>query len=269
MSTKHRLPQYSLPPPGTARALPPASLVLFDGDVLAVWIRGRAVGFGGFPDERAAADAALVAYAALSSWVDRRRYTPPPLPATLRPTVGTCTCGGQRWVLADRLPIARLVDARSVRVEDACAALSPAPTERWSAWPAGHEGSARAATADDPSGPHHGFEVEVPLPVDELGVRSAAYAVYRALCRSGLPWRLWDAGDRARHVRIATDDADAPAETGARRRARPRGQVQGRTAPAHDGRRAGAAQRPDDASADAVGRPLGSRRATAPMSCQR
>jgi hypothetical protein len=195
------LHESSLPPPrGTRRSNPLASLVLYDGDALVAWISGRSLGFGGFAAERDAVDAAWVAYAALSRWVGHRRHATPPLPDS--PSLSVSADAEQRWVLADELPIARLVDPRSVRADHRAAAVPDGPR-------AGVPTEARDETRNEArGGAQVGFEMAVPLAVGELGVRSAAYAVYRALCRAGLPWRLWNAGSRARRVGVSRETPD-------------------------------------------------------------
>jgi hypothetical protein len=193
-----------LPPPRQpCRASPAASLVLYDGDVLVAWIAGRSLGFGGFPDERAAADAALVAYGALARWVSHGRHPAPPVPEAARLDISADAPEGERWVLADGLPIAQLVDPRSVRV-DRRAADVPDTRPGTSDRPRGDAGSEMRDA-------HAGFEIPVPLPVGELRLRTAAYAAYRALCRARLPWRLWNAGSHARRVGAARPERVTPA----------------------------------------------------------
>jgi hypothetical protein len=198
--------------------------VLLDGGVLVAWIVDRWLGFGGFADERAAARAAWTAHAALSRWTARRGQAVPPLPTAPRLHLSADPSDGARWVLADRLPIARLVDPRSVRIDDAVDETLDANSGLRVRTPRGRPDTpgARASSrgnslADERevelerggvagveagvgADAHAGFEIAVPLPVGELGVRGAAYAVYRALCRAGLPWRLWNAGSHARPV---------------------------------------------------------------------
>jgi hypothetical protein len=65
---------------------------------------------------------------------------------------------GERLVVANNRPIARLVDA------------------------------ARDVDSEQPS---HAFELQLDGPRDELTVRSKAHLVYRALRRSGVRWAMW------------------------------------------------------------------------------
>jgi hypothetical protein len=225
MPTRHSPQESCLPPPTGERPLPAgASLVLLDGDVLMAWITGRSLGFGGFADGQAAARAAWTAHVALSRWVDQRGQTVPPLPTAPRLHIAPDTDGGERWVLADRLPIARLVDPREVRIDDAVDetldAISGLRARTTRGQPATPGARANPPAAEREvqlergveSDAHVGFEIAVPLPVGDLAVRAAAYAVYRSLCRAGLPWRLWNAGRHARRVSVIASGA-APEPT--------------------------------------------------------
>jgi hypothetical protein len=224
---------FCLPPPSRDRASPAgASLVLLDGDVLMAWIAGRALGFGGFPDAQAAARAAWAAHVALSRWVARRGQEVPPLPTAPRLHVAADADGKERWVLADGLPIARLVDPRTIRVDDivdetldAISGLRARTTRGEPTMPGARadtlvaEREAERERGVEPDA-HVGFEIAVPLPVGELAVRGAAYAVYRSLCHAGLPWRLWNAGRHARRGGTIASGAalePTPPANGARR----------------------------------------------------
>jgi hypothetical protein len=95
---------------------------------------------------------------------------------------------GVRWILADRLPIARLVDPSSVLQA--------------------HTTTTHATSAPGMSQARDGyaaFEIAVPLAADEIEMRRAAYTAYRAICRAGLPFRLWSTGYR---VPSARDSAE-------------------------------------------------------------
>jgi hypothetical protein len=178
-----------LPPPNPAHDHgAPATLAVLDGGLPVVWIRARALGFGGFPDAHVAADAAWIAHAAVSRWIGRRHDGASTSARRPRLRLSDAAGDGERWVLADTQPIARLVDPQSVRIARDAASVTSA---------------SRAATSEGAAG-HVGFEIAVPLPVSDVEVRAVAYSVYRALCRAGVPWRLWNTAPRARGIRAAT-----------------------------------------------------------------
>jgi hypothetical protein len=180
-----------MPPPHSTDAERPAtSLVLFDGGVPIAWIGRAHLGFGGFADERSAADGAWIAHAALSRWAQRKRGGSgvPRLPKHARLHVSDDPPEGVRWILADRLPIARLVDPSSVL-----------PTHTTTT----HATSAPAASL--PRDGYAAFEIAVPLTADESEMRRAAYTAYRAICRAGLPFRLWSTGYSPPSVRDSAE----------------------------------------------------------------
>ena len=146
----NRLPE---PPPARAEGF---YLDLMDGERVIGWIAPDAIGFRGFANDVEAAHAAWVAYRALSRHIARRDggtmlpIEAPPLEILDRP--------GERLVIVDKRPIARLVDpSRDVETGE----------------------------------PSHAFELRLETPRDELTVRSKAHLVYRALRRAGVRWAMW------------------------------------------------------------------------------
>lgn len=151
---------------------PPSQLDLLDVGRVVGWIDGRRVGFLGFADEREAAGAAWVAYRTISRRLARRlRIRPIPIdtePLTLAKD------GNREVILASGRPIAALLRPGS----------------------------------DSRNGSHtFSFTVNLPLPADELTVRSMAYSIYRTLRKSGLPWALW-----ARDTTSSTAESPSPAK---------------------------------------------------------
>lgn len=146
----NRLPE---PPPARADGF---HLDLIDGERVIGWIAPDAIGFRGFANAVEAAHAAWVAYRALSRHIARRDggamlpIDAPPLEILDRP--------GERLVIADNRPIARLIDP------------------------------SRDVESGEPS---HAFELQLDGRRDELTVRSKAHLVYRALRRSGVRWAMW------------------------------------------------------------------------------
>jgi hypothetical protein len=70
------------------------------------WIRGRAIGVGGFADEDAAVSAAIRSYCILASWLEQQGLHALP---TLGDEPARCIHdGAYRWILIGRLPVARL-----------------------------------------------------------------------------------------------------------------------------------------------------------------
>lgn len=135
---------------------PPVRMDVRHGDTVVGWIDGLTIGFLGFGDEAEAAHAALVAYRTVE-----RRFAQPgsrrPLPIEVQP-MSIARSGDAELILAAGLPIATLV----------------------------------RPGADSRSGPaHFGFELEFPMPADELTLRSTAYRAFHTLRRSGIRWSLW------------------------------------------------------------------------------
>lgn len=148
---------------------PPVTMDLRHGDTVVGWIDGLKLGFVGFGDEAEAAHAALVAYRTVERRF-ARDATRRPLPIEIQPMSISRTADTE-LILAAGLPIARLV----------------------------------RPGADSPTGPDHfGFEIEFPVPADELVLRSTAYRAYHTLRRSGIRWTMW-ARDRERAVPTFTD----------------------------------------------------------------
>ena len=143
---------------------PPVRMDLRHRDTVVGWIDGLKIGFLGFGDEAEAAHAALVAYRTVE-----RRFARPgarrPLPVEVQP-MSIARSGDAELILAAGMPIATLV--------------RPGPDSR--------------------TGPtQYGFELEFPMPSDELTLRSTAYRAFHTLRRSGIRWTLW-APARARQV---------------------------------------------------------------------
>lgn len=135
---------------------PPSRWDLLDMDRVVGWIDGHRVGFLGFADEHEAASAAWLAYRTVSRRMARRLGIRP-IPIDTEPLV-LAQEEHREVIVASGRPIATL--------------LRPGVNSR--------------------NGSHtFGFTVDLPAPVDELTIRSTAYAIYRALRKSGLRWALW------------------------------------------------------------------------------
>lgn len=141
---------------------PPLRLDLTDAGRAVGWISGHGVGFRGFADEVEAAHAAWVAYRTLSRRL-ARRYGTRPIPVDIEP-VALQRRGADEVILAGGRKIATLI--------------RPGP--------------------QSPTGPDSfGFEIEIPLVTDELGMRSKAYFIYRTLRKAGTRWALWESASAA------------------------------------------------------------------------
>lgn len=209
---------------------PDPSLALYDGDVLVGWVTARSLCFGGFTDERHAAQAAWLAHVALAQWIARQRYAPMPDPTPPPLRILTDPQDGAYWVLADGAPIARLLPAHASPehprlgdapasdptgddggpgsaawddLDDVRAPSAPAPPSRDDA-----PRDATSARADDALADVEltaGFEITLPVAVDELGARTAAFLVYRAFHTAGLPGAAsTPRGGHLRPVSLAT-----------------------------------------------------------------
>ena len=86
-----------------------------DGDLVG-WIRGRAIGVAGFPDERAAIDAAMRANRVLSEWLERNGL--PPLAGFGDAAPRVVHDGAHRWILSDGVPVARLPEPAPTTGDD-------------------------------------------------------------------------------------------------------------------------------------------------------
>ena len=75
-------------------------------NAVAGWVRGRAVGVGGFDDEGDAVSAAIRAYCALAPWLERQHLHP--LPTLGEEPARRVHDGAHRWILIGRVPVARL-----------------------------------------------------------------------------------------------------------------------------------------------------------------
>jgi hypothetical protein len=151
---------------------PPSQLDLLDMGRVIGWIAGSRVGFLGFADEREVASAAWLAYRTISRRLARRLRIRP-IPIDTEP-LALAKHGNREVILASGRPIATLLRPGS----------------------------------DSRSGPHaFGFTVNLPLPADELTVRSMAYSIYRTLRKAGLPWALW-----ARDTSSFTAESLSPAK---------------------------------------------------------
>lgn len=171
---------------------PAPALALYDGDVLVGWVTDRSLSFDGFADEGLAAEAAWLAHIALAQWVARQRYAPLPDPTPPPLSIWTDPQDGASWVLADGAPMARLVPAHA----DSALEGEPGVGER---------------TA--------GFEIAMPMQVDELGARTAAFLVYRTLHGAGLSRRTSTA--RGGHLRPVSSAAVGAVSSGSVARRRP------------------------------------------------
>lgn len=136
---------------------------LLDGDRRVGWVNGTTIGFRGFANESEAAGGAWVAHRSVARRLAQRRGEP--APATDVEPVSVVRENDREVILASGKPIATL--------------LRPAADSR-----AGAES--------------FGFEIEVPVPADELTMRSIAYRVYRTLRSSGVGWARWTTGGAAR-----------------------------------------------------------------------
>lgn len=85
-------------------------------DELVGWIRGRAIGVSGFDDEATAIDAAIRANRVLSEWLDRNGL--PGLAAFGRGTPNVVHDGAHRWILVERVPVARLPEPAPTAGDD-------------------------------------------------------------------------------------------------------------------------------------------------------
>ena len=135
---------------------PPGAVELTDGDRVVGWIVEDRVGYGGFATEQEAAHAAWVAYRTMArrrAWENGSR--PPPIDI-------------------EPLSIHRRDDFDVVAASgrDVARLVRPTPDA----------GNAAAS---------YGFEIALPHAPDELTLRASAYAMYRALRRSGIRWELW------------------------------------------------------------------------------
>jgi hypothetical protein len=141
-------------------SLPPpaqADLDLLDRNRLVGWVRGWALGFRGFASESEAAGAAWVAYRTLARRL-ARRHGGRPAPIDAEP-LSLGQDGDGMVILASGRPIATLV----------------------------------LPGVDSLSAPDSfGFEIQGPLPADELSMRSLAYRIYRTLRKSGARWAMWE-----------------------------------------------------------------------------
>lgn len=135
----------SLPPPGRND--------LWDLERQVGWIGPDGIGFSGFADRAAAAQAAWIAHVALAQIHARRNDSPVPELGT--PALGITRDGEGEHITADGEPFASLITPSSPR----------AIADGW-----------------------FGFSIGIPDSSDELAGRSAAHAVYHALRRSGTPW---------------------------------------------------------------------------------
>lgn len=202
MSIRDRPHQYvPASPPGGYRPSPGEWFVLHDGHLVVAWIAGRSLGFGVFDDEHAAAAFGWAVHVALSQWTAHEWHAAPPATTMARLEISAAVDPGARWVLADRLPIARLVDPRTVRLDHAMTsvldALGRRPATPPHRGPVPRDPGASAAptereVAREPfvaPGAGVGIEVPVPLPAGALDLRSAARAVSQALSRRGDPRR--------------------------------------------------------------------------------
>jgi hypothetical protein len=212
MTTYDRPHEHDLPPPhGEHPPSPGESIPMQDGDVIIAWIVDRSLGFGGFGDERAAAAFAWAAHVVLSQWTAHEWHAAPPVAVTPRLEISSAAGAGARWVLADRLPIARLIDLRTVRPDHATAAMLVAIGRRQAAprrHPTTRDPSTSALPADrvlarevgvEPRA-HVGLEIPMPSPAGALDLRSAA----RALCHA-----LSGNGSRSRHPAARSDERGA------------------------------------------------------------
>lgn len=134
------------------------------------WVNGTAIGFRGFTTDVEAAHAAWVAYRTMARRLAWRLGTRP-LPVDMEPV----SLSGDH-ILAGGLPIATLV--------------GPGP--------------------ESPSGEHwFGFELQVPLPVDELQMHRTALALQRALRRAGIRWGMFERRPQKPRATRGAEIADA------------------------------------------------------------
>jgi hypothetical protein len=175
-----RMPdEHCLPPPVDAREEgTSATLVVVDGTRPVVWIRARSLGFGGFPDALVAAEAAWIARAAILRRAGAGCDGVPAPSRRPRLRLSDADDDGIRWVLADRLPVARLIDPHADgRAHDA--AVVDAATD-----------ATCGVGAMAP--PEVAFDIAMPRGVTGAAARAAAYRACRAVREAGLPWRLWN-----------------------------------------------------------------------------
>jgi hypothetical protein len=132
------------------------SFDLLDGKRVVGWVNGHTIGFHGFADENEVGGAAWVAHRILARRLAHRNGGPP-APTNVAP-LSLVRDGDRELILASDQPIATLV--------------RPDVDSRASSGPLA-------------------FEIEVPLPPDELTMRSIAYRMYRTLRASGVRWAMW------------------------------------------------------------------------------
>lgn len=144
--------------PQHASVPPPFAFELTDGDRHVGWVKGSRLVFLGFQDEAQAAHAAWMAHRALvERIVESFGAKSPPLEGE---RLMIAPRGTHDVVCADGREIATLLRPGSEPMLDR----------------------------------HFGFDLRVPAPHDELTMRATAYAIYRKLRKSGLPWALFSAG---------------------------------------------------------------------------
>jgi hypothetical protein len=135
---------------------PPLRLDLIDADTAVGWVDGMTIGFRGFGSETEAVHAAWVAYRTMT-----RRFA---------------RAAGRRPPPIDTVPMSL---ERSDDVELILAAGRPIAT-------------LLRPRADGPSGSESfAFELQLPVPADELTVRSTTYLIYRTMRRAGIRWAMW------------------------------------------------------------------------------
>ena len=83
------------------------------------WIRGRAIGVAGFRDESAAIDAAVRANPVLSEWLERNGLPPLVEFGGSKPQI--VHDGAHRWILVERVPVARLPEPAPTLGDDTIA----------------------------------------------------------------------------------------------------------------------------------------------------
>jgi len=168
----------SMPLVTSRMATPPPSpmLDLLVDDTVVGWIDGMSIGLRGFGDESEAVHAAWVAHRTLSRRFARESGRRP-LPIDAE-SMSLGRSGDVELILAGGRPIATLV----------------------------------RPGADSRSGPESfGFELQVPVPANELTMRSAAYLVYRTLRRSGMRWAMWAPAPAASPAPPRRDSAEPAA----------------------------------------------------------
>lgn len=80
------------------------------------WIRGRAIGVAGFGDEPAAIEAAIHTNRVLSEWLERNGL--PRLAEFGDATPKVVHDGAHRWILVERVPVARLPEPAPTTGDD-------------------------------------------------------------------------------------------------------------------------------------------------------